>query len=513
MKHLMLKRLGAGLLSLLLLTGCSGQTEVMPEPEADSLISPEEETLPEKASFLPAAFALPYDPALTLDPITCRDGTQQVVSSLLYESLFRLNEVFEPVPWLCSSYTYDEEMKVYTLQLREGVLFSDGTPLTANDVEESLDRARDSVRYGGRLSSITRVEPENDTTLTITLSEPNLGLPALLDIPIVKDGTQKDPVPVGTGPYLFSADESGAYLARNRGWWWDEALPVDRISLVEAADQDTLLYRFSSHDVQLMTADLTGTGSISATGNTSFRDANTTILQYLGCNTERAPLNSAAFRRLLSSGINRSRIVSGFLSGHGAAAQFPISPASPLYPAALEEHTSSDAFRAALEASGYTAERPLTLLVNEENTFKLSVAQYLAESFTESGVPMEVRPLPWEEYLTALETGDFDLYYGEVKLSADWDLSPLLSGTGALNYGNWVNAAIDDLLRSFASSVNRADAMAELCAFLKLHAPILPLCFKSTSVLVQTGVVDGLAPTMTEPFYNFTACTVHLADS
>ena len=512
MKHPMIKRLAACLLSALLLTGCGGQTAPPVETEADSLVTPEEEIIqPTKTAFLPTAFALPYDPNLTLDPITCRDGTQQVVSSLLYEGLFRLNSVFEPIPWLCSSYTYDEDMLVYTLRLRSGVLFSDGTPLTAKDVEKSLDRARASVRYGSRLASIVRVYPENDTTLTITLAEPNLGLPALLDIPIVKNGTEKQLAPVGTGPYLFSNEEGSACLTVNRGWWWGMELPVNEISLVPAADQDAMLYRFTTHDVQLITSDLTGTGSISATGNISFRDANTTVLQYLGCNTERAPLNSAAFRRALSAGINRTQIVSGFLSGHGKAAQFPVSPAASLYPAALEEHYSYDNFAAALEKTGYTAQRPLTLLVNEENSFKITVAEYLTENFSAAGVPMEVRTLPWEEYLLALETGDFDLYYGEVKLSADWDLSALLSGTGPLNYGRWVNAGIDDLLRSFASATNRADAMAELCSFLRMHAPILPLCFKSTSVLVQTGVVDGLEPTMTEPFYNFTDCTVHLA--
>lgn len=511
MKQPICKRVAACLLSALLLAGCSGQSQMPEENEADSLISPGEETLPEKKSFLPERFALPYDPDLTLDPITCHDGAQQVVSSLLYEGLFRLNAAFEPVPWLCSSYTYDEEMRVYTLQLREDVLFSDGTPLTANDVEESLDRARESVRYGGRLASITRVYPDDDSTLTITLSEPNLGLPALLDIPIVKDGTEKNAVPIGTGPYLFSAGETENCLTVNRSWWWGAELPVEQISLVETADQDARLYRFTSHDVQLITTDQTGTGSISATGNISYQDANTTILQYLGCNTERSPLSSAAFRRALSCGINRTQIVSGLLSGHGTAAQFPISPASALYPAALEEHYSYDTFLAELEKTGYTAERTLTLLVNEENPFKVSVAQYLAESFSAAGVLTEVRALPWAEYTAALEAGDFDLYYGEVKLSADWDLSALLSITGPLNYGNWVNAGIDDLLQAFASATDRSAAMEKLCRFLKLYAPILPLCFKSTSVLMQTGVVEGLEPTMTEPFYNFTDCTVHLA--
>ena len=48
---------------------------------------------------------------------------------------------------------------------------------------------------------------------------------------------------------------------------------------------------------------------------------------------------------------------------------------------------------------------------------------------------IEVVELPWDEYLTALEAGDFDLYFGEIRLTADWDLTDLLSIGAPLNYG------------------------------------------------------------------------------
>ena len=55
--------------------------------------------------------------------------------------------------------------------------------------------------------------------------------------------------------------------------------------------------------------------------------------------------------------------------------------------------------------------------------------------------------------------------------------------------------------------------MEDLCAYLRQQAPILPICFKSTSVLVQADVVEGLEPTAAEPLYNFPACTVRLRDA
>ncbi len=493
-----------------LLTGC-WQEELPEEPE-DILPPLEEEPEEESKSTLPERFALPYMPGRSLDPVDCADGMQQVAASLLYEGLFRLDGTFEPQPCLCISYTHDESASRYTFNLRPGVQFSDGSPLTGRDVKTSLDRARTSGRYGSRLSGISSISAGGDS-VTISLNSPNAALPALLDVPIVKAGGQDGAVPAGTGPYFYTEEETGAYLIANQSWWRGESQPLERIALVEAADSGAMLYRFSSHEVQLITADLTGVTAVSTTGSVGCVDAETTVLQYVGCNTARAPLDSPALRRALSAGINRANVVGAYLSGHGRAAAFPVSPVSPLYPAGLEESYSVDHAASAAAVSGYAAETPLTLLVNQENGFKKAIAQYLAESWTAGGIPVEVRVLPWEEYAAALAAGDFDLYYGEVRLSADWDLGSLLEPGGALNYGRWSNPDTSRLLAEFAGAPDRGAAMGALCAHLKDQAPILPVCFKSASVLTQAGVVEGLAPTAAEPFYALGQCVIHLEES
>lgn len=503
------KALCAALLPALLLSAC---WQDLPASENPSLPIAEETEDPQSAEdrTLPERFALPYAPDQTLDPVTCTDGMQQVVASLLCEGLFRLGPDFEPEPWLCASYTYDAASYTYVFTLRSGVTFSDGSPLTAADVKATLDRARNSVRYRSRLSQVSRITASGET-VTITLSGPNTGFPALLDIPIVKSGTEDSPI--GTGPYLLSVEESGSWLVANQSWWRGAALPVDRIALVEAGDQETMLYRFSSHEVQLVAVDLIGTSPVSVTGNVTYLDADTTVLHYLGCNTARAPLDDPALRSCLWSGINRSHLVSAFLSSHGTASQFPVSPASPLYPSALEESYSLAAFSDALEELGLSPSRTLTLLVNEGNSFKVSAAQEIADTFTAAGLPVTVRALPWEEYTAALAAGNFDFYYGEVRLSADWDLSALLGTGGSLNYGGWADPQTDQLLAAFSAATDRTAAMEDLCAYLRQQAPILPICFKSTSVLVQADVVEGLEPTAAEPLYNFPACTVRLRDA
>ena len=97
-------------LALSLLTGCA-QIDEVEEP----LFPAEEEPVPEEtAAALPTAFSLPYLAGQPLNPLTCPDGMQQTVASLLYEGLFHLDTQLEPQPLLCASYTYDPEALTWT---------------------------------------------------------------------------------------------------------------------------------------------------------------------------------------------------------------------------------------------------------------------------------------------------------------------------------------------------------------------------------------------------------------
>ena len=396
------------------------------------------------------------------------------------------------------------------LTLRQDAVFSDGASLTAADVRASLNAARSSQRYGARLADIKSVSA-GDGTVTVTLSRPNSALPALLDIPIVKSGTEKKDIPTGTGPYLYNAGGEPCLLA-SQNLWQGVRQPVERIPLTETADQEAMLYRFTSHDVQLIVSDLTGTDSVTVSGSVRCTDADTAVFQYLGLNFKVSPLDDAAFRRCLSLGINRQALVSGLLSGHGKAAQFPVSPASSLYPTELDETFSATAYADALAACEARPARTLRLLVNSENPFKVSVAKQIAAGFTSSGVAMEVVSLPWEGYTAALAAGNFDLYYGEVRLTADWDVSPLLATGGSLNYGGWSDLRCDQLLEVCRSSADREAALNTLYRYLQNQAPILPVCFKTVSALYESDVIEGLTPTAAEPFFDLGSCTIHLKE-
>ena len=353
------------------------------------------------------SFALPYLQGVTLDPITCPDGMQQTLGALLYEGLLVLDESFAPQNVLCSRYEHNDDCTSYTFYLRDGVSFSDGSILTASDVLATLRRAQESERYSARFANVASMRASNGA-LIVNLTRADSTFPALLDIPIVKSGSEKNTVPLGTGPYLFVTDSDGACLKQNPDWRSDGTLPFERIELRAVKDADTASYLFSSREVHLLSADLTSSTGDLRSADTALTDYATANMIYLGFNTQRAPLSDASLRSALAGAIDRATITTGYLAGHAEAARFPLSPHSSLYPTEMASTLASPDLAAALESAGVTESRPrtVTILVSESDSFKVSIADYLSRTLSTDVLTVSVRSLPWSDYLTALNIWD-----------------------------------------------------------------------------------------------------------
>lgn len=464
------------------------------------------------------SFSLPYCETATLDSVTCSDGFQQVVGRLLYESLYELDETFTPQPVLAESCQYDAANLTYAIRLRSGICFSDGSALTAEDAANTLNRAAASQRYGSRFAKVGWISADGNKLL-ITMLEPNGGLLSLLDIPIVKAGTETQNIPLGTGPYAVAKEENGSqYLTPNPHWWQNKRLPLSRIDLVSCKTADAANYAFSAQNVQLLCTDLVGTDTAPADVSGACTDAPDTVMLYLGFNLRNETLADSTVRKAISAVIDRNTLINSYLLGHGAAAQLPLPPQSPLYPADLESPYSRGTADAAMEKAGLTeVEEPisLTLLVNEENRFKLTIAGRIAAVLNRYDLLVTVEALPWEDYLTALQNGQYDLYLGQTKLRPDWDLTELLGTGGALNYGGFRDEETDLLLSAYleAQGDQRTAVMQELCRSFLQNQPLVPLCFKSVSVLMTGNAVDRITPTADDPFYQMENWTVHLTAS
>ena len=171
----MKKRIFAALLALCLtaLTGCDWSTA---DPEdIFGTLTDYYNVEQKKQDVKLTSFALPYLKGETADPITCPDGAMQTLGALLYEGLFALDGSFAPQPALAESYTYDAARYTYTITLRSGVTFSDGSAVTAQDVANSLRRAQSSARYSGRLAEVSDIRASGGA-VRITLTGDNRSL-------------------------------------------------------------------------------------------------------------------------------------------------------------------------------------------------------------------------------------------------------------------------------------------------------------------------------------------------
>lgn len=491
------------LCAALLLPGCSPQSD--PASSQDGSSSSAQGG---NASGETVPFALAIYPDYTLHPVLAENRANLTLAPLLYEPLFQLDEQFQPQNVLCQSYSVSEDGLTWTFLLRSGVTFSDGTPLTGTVTADALNLARqEGSRYAQRLASVVSITGD-EGSVTMVLSRPNRSLPALLDIPIALTNTQR---PAGTGPYVLTETEEGLSLTARSGWWQNKTLPAQELPLREMRKADDQLSAFSSGDVGLVDVDLMGTNAMGYSGSYETWDYATTTLLYLGFNTQSGLCTDPQARRALSLAIDRDSIAQTDYARHAVAAALPVHPNSPLYNEELAQSVSYNPEQLVAQLEELNVpRRDLVLLVNSENTAKLSAAQRIVYQLDAAGVPVTLKPLPFEEFTAALQAGSFDLYLGEVVLTADFDLTALLSSDGALNYGRWQDSQFPALLTAFlqASDSTREGAAYTLYNYLCQQMPIAPICFKNGSVLTQWGRLSGLSPVRGNVFYQLENWTI-----
>lgn len=464
------------------------------------------------ATAQPKEFALPCYPEAGFHPIQGTNRTNLALGGLVYDGLYELDQTFTPQPALATGYTVSEDGLTWTFTLRGGVTFSDGTPMTAADVAASLTQAKTSALYGNRLAGIASVQA-GEGAVTVRLTSPNGNLPALLDIPVIRE---TGGVPLGTGSYVLQQSGESYILQRRNDSWRTPTPALETIPLRTVEEANDLLYAFDTQEISLVGTDSTGVGALGFSGSFETMDYPTTNMLYIGFNTAQGPCRDAAVRQALGRGMDRDSICSALLSRHAVAATLPAHPVSSVYDAetAGALNYSLQEMDSILTQAGWSRsdgvyqkgreKLELTLLVNQDNSYKTGVADAIGRDLTAAGVSVTVKKLSWEDFTAALSAGEFDLYLGEVKLSADFDPSPLLSG-GALNYGKYNDPTATGLLSAFraAQGEERTAAAKALYERLGEQAPFAVLCFKNWSMLSQWGQVSNATPTQQNLFYGF----------
>lgn len=494
------KAMALALALCLLLAGC-GEGKA---PEG----SPSPSATPSEAPVLQEVrdFSLPLDPAGGWNPYVGSKSGNMTLAPLIYESLFQLDGSFAWHPLLAKGATVSEDGLVWTVELRDGVTFSNGQVLNAAMAAAAVNAARgEKSAYAVRLAGIKQVVAKEGETLVFTLSTPNARFPALLDFPIALVDEEEV---WGTGPYVVAEDK----LTARRGWWRGLELPLAEISLLEIKDADALVAAFNANQLSLAADDPTSDRALGYAGSYQSWEYPTSSMIYLGFQCGKGPCKNAGLRRAVSRAVDREGLVSRDLSGHATVATLPAPAASGLYEEEVAKGLAYDLSDAAtaLDELGYEVGEDglrydgrqalsLTLLVNADNVFKEVVAQSVAADLEQLGIGVEVRALVWEEYTKALDRGDFDLYLAECRMTGDLDPSPFLTWGSGVYYGGFSSGELTQAL----ADARKTGKWAQFYRLWAQEVPLAVLCFKNAQMLTQWGQVAGADPTQGNLFYQF----------
>ncbi|MDR1735410.1 MAG: ABC transporter substrate-binding protein [Oscillospiraceae bacterium] len=520
-----MKRAAAFALIITLLTACSPAWDMPPlvvlpgdSSGAPTPVVPDI-TLPDGAASS-RGFGLAWTPVDRLDPIGGRDTLNTALLPLLYDGLFVNDEAFETRPNLCAS-VITEDNTVFTLTLRNAV-FSDGAPLQAEDVVHSLNLARaDASPYSGRFENVISAKA-GDGTVIIELSAPKARFASLLDFPIIPASSDKESAaPPGTGPYIlgYDGDTGQAILTPNPFRAGHEELNPYRIELLDARDPVNLSFYFQYRHIAAVDYDyndplLPGLHS----GGDRF-DYPTSVMQYIGVNAALPPAESPLawpdFRRALSMALDRESLCEGVFGGYADPALLPVPPSSALYDAEVSAGYGFDssAARRILADAGCTdgdadgiLEWPVsarkkvplsfTLLVNTGNELRAAAAREWADALMPLGIALNVSIVSWAQYTSAIESGDFDLFWAQTRLSPDFGADAFLSPDDRALSGAVLNAAAD--------AAEAADARREVYASLLERGNCITACFNRKTLLTQRGMFRAPTPAASAAFYGFT---------
>ena len=352
----------------------------------------------------PEVLCLPYQKDYGLNPYTCTSFTNRAIFSLLYEPLYAMDSQYIAQPVLAADTAISEDGLTTTITLRQGVKFHSGASLTAEDVVYSYTLARDSSYYDGRFRHFTSVAAQGADTLIIQTDTSYESVALLLDFPIVRKDSGEAAVPDGTGAYRY---QSGDVLTAFGQWWGGESpLGYERVELTSCTTATDIRDKFEYGTVNLVYTDPNSTAYATFHNESDYElwSCPTTVMQYVGFNTNSDVFSHSAIRAAVTFAIDRETIVAKDLGGFAEATSLPAPPNSPYYDAGLAADFDLDlsAFRALMEEAqvedytddglldvyvdGYPETVGGTMIVSAGSAQRVETANRIAAALMETGI-------------------------------------------------------------------------------------------------------------------------------
>jgi peptide/nickel transport system substrate-binding protein len=295
---------------------------------------------------------------------------------------------------IAESITPNADASVWTLKLRKGVNFSDGTPYDAAAVKFNWTRLADPANrspQAGSLANIKAMDVTDPLTLKITLTSPYGQFPRQIarSFPFVgsptaiqKEGAGFGTAPVGAGPFTVKewVRNSSLTLEKNPNYWDSPRPYLDELIIKQVPDADQRYNTFVSGD-----ADIMGVGTeyqlatkANAAGLRKVSDVAPYGGAYLSLNMRRAPFNDVLARKALAYALNRQGLVDTLYSGVVSYPKTLFPTDSPYY-AKGTKLVDYDAKKAQKALDDYKAKygKPLSFTITGLSPSQLPEVQYM----------------------------------------------------------------------------------------------------------------------------------------
>ncbi|MEK4026883.1 MULTISPECIES: ABC transporter substrate-binding protein [unclassified Sporosarcina] len=472
-----------------------------------------------------------------LDPINITDGESIRVTHAIFETLFEYDKDLQLQPKLAESYKTSEDGLTWTLALKKGVTFHDGTDFNADAVVFNFERWMDTENeyhigdfpyypflYGGfkgdEEHKIDYVKAVDEHTVEIKLKEKVAPFISYLAIPMfgIASPTAIEQYnerfyenPVGTGPFQFDSwtRNDKIVVKANENYYVESQPLLDQIIFTVVPDNSARLNVLLSGEADFID------GMNPEDAKTVEKDEKLKLVKrpsfnegFMVMNTQKAPFDDVKVRQAINMAIDKKALVDGFYSGFADVAKSPVPPALWGYNDEIEDYKFDvKAAKALLAEAGYPEgfETEIWAMSNPRPYLPqpMKTAEAIQANLEEIGIKAKIVTYEWATYLEKTGDGQHPMaLYGWTGVMADPDnfLYPNLSNTNmetpANNLAFYDNEEFQELIEQARVTFDqdeRVELYKKAQERFHLDAPWVPLAH-TTPPIAFADYVKGFEP-------------------
>lgn len=514
MKKKVISALLCAVMAVSMLAGCGGS-------KSDSKEADKSATESTKGASDTFTFAIGGDTGNTLNPLTSDDRWTLMTCHMVYSPLYYINPDGS-IEWiLAESMEPSDDGLVYTMKLKEGLKWSDGEALTADDIVFSFDainNTNENLYVGGEPIKVEKVD---DTTVTFTLATQCASVVELLSaetfmIPKhVFEGKNSFDVNmleeeiVGSGPYMLEEYKTGEHLkfVKNPNYANGEA-NIDTVVYRIIENSDTASLALQKQEVDALSVTVDQVDTFEDDDNFTVSKYSEGRVSYLRLNSSSPNMEDKDYREGILRALNRDEIMTAaFTSEDYYKLGYTFLPySSSYYTEDGVEKWEQDVDKAEkLTADGA---KSLKLCYVEESTEQKNQALTIQAELKAVGVEVELCGVNQAAYMSAAydqESTDYDMFLGAYIMGIDPDtFAPLVVSTkdDMLNFHNTEIDAKFDEAGTTLDDAKRKELYNELQVMVSEEALLYPMG-TSMKTLVTTARVGGLDDAQFVPIYTF----------